>query len=85
MAFPLEINMLPYTTQPWSRDKSDYDYDLLSVVVHIGDIDSGHYLAYCRQGDQVHTIPSIHPSIHPVNELLWVLANYALVVQVQRR
>ncbi|KAL1956215.1 hypothetical protein VTO42DRAFT_7562 [Malbranchea cinnamomea] len=52
VSFPLAINMLPYTTRPWSRDKSDYDYDLLSVVVHLGDIDSGHYLAYCRQGEQ---------------------------------
>lgn len=45
--------MLPYTTRPGnSRDKSDYDYDLLSVVVHLGDMESGHYLAYCRQGEQ---------------------------------
>ncbi len=27
-------------------------YDLLSVVVHVGEIDTGHYVAYCRVGDQ---------------------------------
>lgn len=44
--------MLPYTTRPSSCDRSDYEYNLLSVVVHIGDMESGHYLAYCRQGEQ---------------------------------
>ena len=28
-------------------------YDLLSVVVHVGEIDTGHYVTYCRVGDQV--------------------------------
>jgi len=27
-------------------------YDLLSVVVHVGEIDTGHYVTYCRVGDQ---------------------------------
>lgn len=58
VSFPLAINMLPYTTRPWSQEKSDFDYDLLSVVVHLGDIDSGHYLAYCRQGENVISPPS---------------------------
>ncbi|THC91464.1 hypothetical protein EYZ11_009072 [Aspergillus tanneri] len=51
--FPLSINMLPYTTNPQPRvDKSRYMYDLLSAVVHKGKLDAGHYLVYCRQGDQ---------------------------------
>jgi ubiquitin carboxyl-terminal hydrolase 22/27/51 len=44
VSFPLAINMLPYITRPWSQEKSDFNYDLLSVVVHLGDIDSGYYL-----------------------------------------
>jgi ubiquitin carboxyl-terminal hydrolase 22/27/51 len=30
-------------------------YDLLSVVVHVGEIETGHYTSYCRVGDQVRT------------------------------
>ncbi|EER23407.1 hypothetical protein D8B26_001512 [Coccidioides posadasii str. Silveira] len=51
VSFPLSINMAPYTTRSHSKNVLKYTYDLLSVVVHIGDIDSGHYLAYCRQGE----------------------------------
>jgi len=28
-------------------------YELMSVVVHVGEIETGHYLAYCRVGEQV--------------------------------
>lgn len=28
-------------------------YDLMSVVVHVGEIDTGHYVSYCRVGEQV--------------------------------
>jgi len=28
-------------------------YDLLSVVVHVGTIDTGHYISYSRVGTQV--------------------------------
>ncbi|CAK7201873.1 hypothetical protein SEUCBS139899_004588 [Sporothrix eucalyptigena] len=58
--FPLQLNMLPYTNR--SRGNQDsresYElnrscmYDLLSVVVHVGEIDTGHYVSYCRVGDQ---------------------------------
>lgn len=53
--FPLSVNMLPYTTNPNSQrvDKSKYWYDLSSAVIHKGKLESGHYYAYCRQGDQV--------------------------------
>jgi ubiquitin carboxyl-terminal hydrolase 22/27/51 len=52
--------MLPYTNRGRSQDpKVDYElgrsctYDLLSVVVHVGEIDTGHYISYCRVGEQV--------------------------------
>jgi ubiquitin carboxyl-terminal hydrolase 22/27/51 len=58
--FPLQLNMLPYTNRGRSQDARDnYElarsctYDLLTVVVHVGEIDTGHYMSYCRVGDQV--------------------------------
>ncbi|KAK1984311.1 ubiquitin carboxyl-terminal hydrolase [Colletotrichum cereale] len=57
--FPLQLNMLPYTTRGRGADPKDAfelgrscTYDLLSVVVHVGEIDTGHYVSYCRVGDQ---------------------------------
>ncbi|KAI0599668.1 ubiquitin carboxyl-terminal hydrolase [Biscogniauxia sp. FL1348] len=57
--FPMQLNMLPYTTRgraPDSRDSQELGrsctYDLLSVVEHVGEIDTGHYVSYCRVGDQ---------------------------------
>ncbi|KAK3313921.1 ubiquitin carboxyl-terminal hydrolase-like protein [Apodospora peruviana] len=57
--FPLQLNMLPYTNRAKAPDgKENYElarsctYDLLSVVVHVGEIDTGHYVSYCRVGDQ---------------------------------
>ncbi|KAK2744043.1 hypothetical protein FQN57_004496 [Myotisia sp. PD_48] len=52
VSYPITLNMLPYTTRPNCHNRSRFQYDLLSVVVHIGDLDSGHYLAYCRHGEQ---------------------------------
>jgi ubiquitin carboxyl-terminal hydrolase 22/27/51 len=58
--FPLSLSMLPYTNR--ARDASDREayeltrsltYDLMSVVVHVGEIDTGHYISYCRVGEQV--------------------------------
>lgn len=53
--FPLQLNMLPYTNRVRSRDNRENmelerscTYDLLSVVVHVGEIDTGHYVSYCR-------------------------------------
>ncbi len=59
--FPLQLNMLPYTNRGRGHDatKENYElgrsctYDLLSVVVHVGEIDTGHYVSYCRVGEQV--------------------------------
>jgi hypothetical protein len=31
-----------------------YKYNLFALVQHLGDIDTGHYKAYCRHRDQVH-------------------------------
>ena len=46
--FPLTLNMLPYTTRgrsPEARDNPEMSrscmYDLLSVVEHVGEIDTG--------------------------------------------
>lgn len=68
VSFPLQLNMLPYTNRARGQDiKDNYElarsctYDLLSVVVHVGEIDTGHYVSYCRMGDQV-TLPSFLPS-----------------------
>lgn len=65
--FPLELNMLPYTNRGRSggsdAGKDNYElarsctYDLVSVVVHVGEIDTGHYVSYCRVGDQVSVYP----------------------------
>ena len=49
--------MYPYTTQGLSgrRDNGDtpslYMYDLSAVIVHKGKMDSGHYICYCREGN----------------------------------
>ncbi|KAI9150164.1 Ubiquitin carboxyl-terminal hydrolase [Paramyrothecium foliicola] len=57
--FPLQLNMLPYTSKSRGRDSKENaelerscTYDLLSVVVHVGELDTGHYVSYCRVGDQ---------------------------------
>ncbi|RKU44459.1 hypothetical protein DL546_001517 [Coniochaeta pulveracea] len=57
--FPLSLNMLPYHSQARGADiKDQYEkarsctYDLLSVVEHKGEIDTGHYVTYSRVGDQ---------------------------------
>ncbi|KAK4099894.1 ubiquitin carboxyl-terminal hydrolase-like protein [Parathielavia hyrcaniae] len=57
--FPLQLSMLPYTNRARGQDvRESYElarsctYDLLSVVVHVGEIDTGHYVSYCRVGDQ---------------------------------
>ncbi|KAI0475019.1 ubiquitin carboxyl-terminal hydrolase [Xylariaceae sp. FL0804] len=57
--FPLQLNMLPYTARGRGSDAKESQelgrsctYDLLSVVEHVGEIDTGHYVSYCRVGDQ---------------------------------
>lgn len=62
--------MLPYTNRGRNRGKDTRDlvdlersctYDLMSVVVHVGEIDTGHYVSYCRVGEQV-GLPLSHTS-----------------------
>jgi len=59
--FPLSLNMFPYTDRGiQGQAQKDYyelrrscTYDLMCVVVHVGEIDTGHYTSYCKVGDQV--------------------------------
>ena len=60
MDFPLQLDMSPYTTRAvharktaTSELKRSCIYDLATVVVHIGKINGGHYVSYCREGPQV--------------------------------
>ncbi|KAJ5905164.1 uncharacterized protein N7473_002080 [Penicillium subrubescens] len=50
--FPLTLNMLPFTVKKDKErvDTSKYMYDLSTVVVHQGSMDSGHYYSYTRLG-----------------------------------
>ncbi|KAI6355314.1 hypothetical protein MCOR25_008248 [Pyricularia grisea] len=57
--FPLQLNMFPYTDRgPSTESKENYElartcqYDLFSVVEHVGEIDTGHYTCYCKVQDQ---------------------------------
>ncbi|KAJ5871288.1 uncharacterized protein N7529_003641 [Penicillium soppii] len=51
--FPLTLNMLPYTVKKDNPpvDMSEYMYDLSTVIVHNGTMDTGHYFAYTRIGN----------------------------------
>ncbi|KAJ5156305.1 hypothetical protein N7492_009108 [Penicillium capsulatum] len=48
--FPVTLNMLPYTVKKDKErvDTSKYIYDLSTVIVHEGSMDSGHYFAFTR-------------------------------------
>lgn len=50
--FPLTVNMLPYTVKKDNQpvDMSKYIYELSTVIVHQGTMDTGHYFAYTRLG-----------------------------------
>lgn len=51
--------MTQFTTRAKRKANGERDlrkphmYDLLSVVVHKGEINSGHYISYCRENGQV--------------------------------
>lgn len=55
-------------------------YDLLSVIVHVGEIETGHYVSYCRVGDQVRSSFSICKSTRKRLKLMSLLCT---VVQIQ--
>lgn len=50
--FPVALNMLPYTVKKDKErvDTSKYIFDLSTVIVHQGTMDTGHYYAYTRLG-----------------------------------
>ncbi|KAL7270761.1 hypothetical protein RUND412_006511 [Rhizina undulata] len=61
--FPIKLDMTPFTTRSKRKSKAgrqlgekrarrSYIYDLLSVVVHKGQINSGHYVNYCTENGQ---------------------------------
>ncbi|KAG0128448.1 hypothetical protein HOY82DRAFT_621803 [Tuber indicum] len=65
--FPMQLDMTPYTTRAKRKAKDGstdcgpksslkghgpYLYDLLSVVVHTGQINSGHYINFSRENGQ---------------------------------
>ncbi|KAF4632661.1 hypothetical protein G7Y89_g5462 [Cudoniella acicularis] len=59
VSFPLKLEMFPYTSRARSQDtKQNYElarsctYDLQSVVVHVGNLETGHYVSYSRVGNQ---------------------------------
>jgi len=59
VTFPLKLDMFPYTTRAGGENKHSPDmsrgctYDLQSVVVHVGNLETGHYICYSRVGQQV--------------------------------
>jgi ubiquitin carboxyl-terminal hydrolase 22/27/51 len=61
VSFPLKLDMSPYTTKykPDSSQSQAFElsksctYDLQTVVVHVGNLETGHYVSYSRVGDQV--------------------------------
>jgi hypothetical protein len=64
--FPLQINMLPYTNRARTQDvRENFElarscaYDLLSVVVHVGKLNSGMHL-----GKEVRQIANIHRPLY---------------------
>jgi len=61
VSFPLKLEMFPYTNRArnTSEDAKDRNelarsctYDLQSVVVHVGNLETGHYVSYSRVGNQ---------------------------------
>ncbi|EPE26946.1 Cysteine proteinase [Glarea lozoyensis ATCC 20868] len=59
VSFPLKLEMFPYTNRAKNQEtKQSYElarsctYDLQSVVVHVGNLETGHYVSYSRVGNQ---------------------------------
>lgn len=49
--FPMDLNMLPYTSQSQNPevDTSAFQYELVGVIVHSGSATAGHYISYSRE------------------------------------
>lgn len=58
VTFPLRLDMFPYTSRaggelgPMPEMSRGCTYDLQSVVVHVGNLETGHYICYSRVGQQ---------------------------------
>ncbi|KAH0544009.1 hypothetical protein FGG08_001777 [Glutinoglossum americanum] len=51
--FPLQLDAFTYTARSKrSKAVGSEMYDLLGVIVHLGTIDTGHYVSYAREGRQ---------------------------------
>jgi hypothetical protein len=46
--FPLELHLNEYMTDDSKQKGEDIDYELLSCIIHIGNVGGGHYKAYIR-------------------------------------
>jgi ubiquitin carboxyl-terminal hydrolase 34 len=56
-SFPHELNLYPYTLEYFDRTESgetdipvnhDYDYNLIGIICHTGNAESGHYISYIK-------------------------------------
>ncbi|PVH76016.1 ubiquitin carboxyl-terminal hydrolase-like protein [Cadophora sp. DSE1049] len=59
VSFPLKLDMYPYTNRARGQDSKQNSelargctYELQSVVVHVGNLETGHYISYSRVGNQ---------------------------------
>ncbi|KAJ5621705.1 hypothetical protein N7528_006488 [Penicillium herquei] len=72
--FPMTLNMLPYTTVKKDKERVDtskYIYDLSTVIVHQGSMDSGHYYAYTRlAGDKWVLMDDNKVTVAPIADVL---------------
>lgn len=56
MHFPISLDMAPYTTSHHTDDTDkdapapEANYTLSAVIVHKGEMNSGHYVSYAREG-----------------------------------
>lgn len=63
--FPTTLDMTPYTPQAKRKEsgasrKTAFVYELLSVIIHIGKMDTGHYISYSRDRNNQVTHQSPH-------------------------
>lgn len=46
--FPLELDLKEYLTHDSPHKEEEIEYELLSCIIHIGNVGGGHYKAYIR-------------------------------------
>lgn len=73
--FPVQLDMTPYTTRAKRKSLTkgasghpqlqgppvSYLYELLTVVVHHGQINTGHYISYSKSNGQVRGLKTWEP------------------------